>query len=104
MTLHLVDGGRALHGPEVAGVPRPDRVPLDATWRHDPADPVPSLEGEAVDGWFRQPDERLTHVRDDVLTYTSDSFREALDLAGPIAAEPRRVGAVRRLPRDGEAE
>ena len=88
MTLHLVDGGRASHGPEGGGLsPRPDRVPVDARWRHDPADPVPSLEGEAVDGWFRQPDERLTHVRDDVLTYTSDPYRAPLDLAGPIAAE-----------------
>ena len=33
---------------------------------------VPSLEGEAVDGWFRRPDERFTQVRDDVLTFTSD--------------------------------
>ena len=88
MTLHLVDGGRATHGPEGGGLSRrPDRVPIDTTWLHDPADPVPSLEGEALDGWFHQPDERLTHVRDDVLTYTSDPYRTALDLAGPIAAE-----------------
>jgi uncharacterized protein len=88
MTLHLVDGGRAVHGPEGGGLSsRPDRVPVDARWRHDPADPVPSLEGEAVDGWFRQPDERLTHVRDDVLTFTSDPYRKPLDLAGPVVAE-----------------
>ena len=49
MTLHLVDGGRASHGPEGGGLSsRPDRVPIDATWRHDPADPVPALEGEAL--------------------------------------------------------
>ena len=88
MTLHLVDGGRASRGPEGGGLSvRPDRVPVEATWRHDPADPVPALEGEALDGWFHQPDERLTHVRDDVLTYTSDPYRESLDLAGPITAD-----------------
>jgi putative CocE/NonD family hydrolase len=45
------------------------------------------MEGEAVDGWFRRPDERLTQVRDDVVTFTSDPWREPLDLAGPITAE-----------------
>jgi putative CocE/NonD family hydrolase len=47
---------------------------------------VPSLEGEAVEGWFRRPDERLTQVREDVLTFTSDVAREPLDLAGPVQA------------------
>ena len=66
---------------------RPDHIPLEARWRHDPGDLVPSLEGEAIDGWFRRPDERLTQVRDDVITFTSDPAREPLDLAGPVTAE-----------------
>ena len=66
---------------------RPDHIPIEARWRHDPRDLVPSLEGEAVEGWFRRPDERLTQVRDDVLTFTSDAAREPLDLAGPITAD-----------------
>ena len=57
------------------------------------------MEGEAVEGWFRRPDERLTQVRDDVLTFTSDAVREPLDLAGPVTADlavwaPRAGGHV----------
>ena len=61
---------------------RPDRIPVEARWRHDPRTSCPSLEGEAVDGWFRPPDERLTQVRDDVLTFTSER--------SPRTARPRR--------------
>ena len=86
-TLNLVDGGQARRGPEGGGLsPRPDRVPVEARWRNDPANLVPALEGEAVDGWFRRPDERRTQVRDDVLTFTTSAFREPLDLAGPVIA------------------
>ena len=87
MTLHLVDGGHAGRGPEGGGLsPRPDRIPVSARWRHDPADLVPSLEGDAVDGWFRRPDERQTQVRPDVLTFTSDAARSPIDLVGPVTA------------------
>lgn len=87
LTLHLVDAGQARRGPEGGGLSaRADRVPVEARWRHDPADLVPALEGEAIDGWFRRPDERHAQVRDDVLTFTSDVFREPLDLAGPVIA------------------
>jgi uncharacterized protein len=85
---HLVDGGQAHRGPEGGGLSlRPDRIPVGARWRHDPAAPVPALEGEAVEGWFRRPDERHTQVRDDVLTFTSEAVREPLDLAGPVVAQ-----------------
>jgi putative CocE/NonD family hydrolase len=87
-TLHLTDAGRAHRGPEGGGLSsRADRIPVDARWQHDPSDPVPALEGEAVDGWFRRPDERLTQVRDDVLTFTSEARRADFDLAGPVVAE-----------------
>lgn len=88
LTLHLVDGGQARRGPEGGGLARrPDRIPIAVAWRHDPADPVPALEGEAMDGWFHRPDDRVTQVRDDVLTFTSDAFRRPLDLTGPVVAE-----------------
>ncbi len=87
-TLHLVDGGQARRGPEGGALSvRADRVPVAASWRHDPADPVPALEGETLDGWFHRPDDRVTQVRDDVLTFTSEPFRGPLDLAGPVVAE-----------------
>jgi uncharacterized protein len=85
---HLADGGHAHRGPEGGSLAvRPDSVPVEARWRHDARNLVPSLEGEAVEGWFRPPDERLTQVRDDVLTFTSDAIREPMDLAGPIRAD-----------------
>ncbi len=88
LRLYLADPGRAHLGPEGGSLSTsPDRMPLGAQWHHDPRDLVPSLEGEAVEGWFRRPDERLTQVRDDVLTFTSDAAREPLDLAGPISAD-----------------
>ena len=86
--LFLADGGRARLGPEGGALAEvPDRIPVDARWVHDPQNLVPSLEGEAIAGWFHRPDERLTQVRDDVLTFTSDRLREPLDLAGPIVAD-----------------
>ena len=88
LLLHLVDGGRAHRGPEGGGLSaRPGHVPVEARWRHDPLHLVPALEGEAAGGFFRRPDERVTQVRDDVLTFTSDVFREHLDLAGPVVAD-----------------
>ena len=74
--LYLADAGRAHLGPEGGSLAaRPDHIPLAARWRHDPRSLVPSLEGEAAGGWFHAPDERLTQVRDDVLSFTSDVVR-----------------------------
>jgi len=87
LRLYLVDAGRAHLGPEGGSLfARPDHIPVEARWFHDPESLVPSLEGEAVDGWFRRPDERLTQIRDDVVTFSSGVVREPLDLAGPITA------------------
>jgi hypothetical protein len=87
LRLHLGDAGHAHRGPEGGSLSiRPDQIPMEARWRHDPRDLVPSLEGEPVEGWFRRPDERLTQVRDDVLTFTSEAARDPLDLAGPVRA------------------
>jgi putative CocE/NonD family hydrolase len=88
--LHLGDAELARRGPEGGSLaPRPDHLAVEARWQHDPRRLVPSLDGEAVGGLFHAPDERLTQVRDDVLTFTSDVAREPWDLAGPISADLR---------------
>ena len=86
--LFLVDAGRADRGPEGGSLStRPDHIPMEVSWRHDPRNLVPSMDGEAVEGWFRRPDERIVQVRDDVITFTSDAVSQPLDLAGPVTAE-----------------
>ncbi len=57
----------------------------DATgsWRHDPADPVPSLAPNPWSVLSAQPDERAVQSRADVLTFTSAELTAPLDLAGP---------------------
>ena len=88
LRLHLADAGRAHVGPEGGSLSiRADHLPLEARWRHDPRALVPSLEGDTAGGLFQTPDERLTQVREDVLTFTSDELRDPLDLAGPITAD-----------------
>ena len=88
LRLYLVDAGRAHRGPEGGALSsRPDRIPVEARWVHDARQLVPSTDGEALEGWFRRPDERLAQVRDDVITFTSDVMRVALDLAGPVTAD-----------------
>jgi uncharacterized protein len=87
LSFHLVDGGQAGRGPEGGGLAaRPDRIPINARWRHDPSNLVPALEGEAIGGWFHRPDERQTQSRPDVVTFTSDAAGEPIDLAGPVTA------------------
>lgn len=86
--LYLADAERAGRGPEGGSLStRPDHLSVEARWPHDPERLVPSLDGEAAEGWFHAPDERATQVRDDVLTFTTDVAREPLDLAGPVTAE-----------------
>lgn len=83
--LYLVDGDRALDGPEGGGLsPHPDPSLQQVTWVHDPARPVPDL---IADPWSLEPglpDERDVEVRDDVATFTSDELRAVLVIAGPV--------------------
>lgn len=86
--LHLADAELARRGPEGGSLSsRPDHLSVEARWQHDPDHLVPSLEGDAAAGLFHAPDERMTQVRDDVLTFTSEAAREPLDLAGPVTAD-----------------
>lgn len=86
LRLHLADGGRARTGPEGGSLwTRRDALGGAVRWDHDPAAPVPSLEGDIAAHRLRRPDEREVQVRDDVLTFTGAPLRADLDLAGPAA-------------------
>ncbi len=88
-TFYLSSGGRAnsLAGDGALGVSAPDADRPDA-FSYDPANPVLSYGGNvcctgtAVQaGSF---DQRRMEARDDILVYTSEPFKEAAEVSGPI--------------------
>ncbi len=89
MTLFLSSGGRAntLNGDGLlsAAVPVVDRPD---SFAYDPMNPVPSYGGNVcctgnaiTAGSF---DQRKNEQREDVLVYTSEPFRDGIELTGPI--------------------
>jgi hypothetical protein len=55
-------------------------------YTYDPADPTPSVGGTSTLGGGPK-DNRALERRPDVLTYTSEPLRSALEIAGPVTAE-----------------
>jgi putative CocE/NonD family hydrolase len=89
MTLYLASGGRAnsLNGDGALTLTPPASDTPDE-FVYDPRNPVPSVggnvccTGNAVQaGSF---DQRQNEARPDVLVYTSEPFKEGLELSGPI--------------------
>ncbi len=89
MTFYLSSGGRAnsLYGDGVLAVAPPANNSPDV-FMYDPLNPVVSYggnvccTGNAIDaGSF---DQRRMEARSDVLVYTSEPFKEGLELSGPI--------------------
>jgi uncharacterized protein len=67
----------------------PDAEPGDAapeTFVYDPADPTPSAGGPLLYPPGKQVDNADIEARPDVLTYTSETVRDDLDLVGPVSA------------------
>jgi uncharacterized protein len=83
-TLFLADGGRLIdERPSAAGADR---------YRHDPADPVPTLGGRHLHWGFPESgpvDQRPVEDRDDVLVYTTAPLRRALTVIGRVRAQLR---------------
>ena len=96
--------GRAHRGPE-GGPSRRGRTA--SPWRRVGGtirdSSCQALEGEALEGWFRRPDERLTQVREDVLTFTSDACARTARPRRARHGRPRPSGIGRRRPRHGQA-
>jgi putative CocE/NonD family hydrolase len=72
-----------------AGSLSPDAEPGEAapeTFVYDPADPTPSAGGPLLYPPGKQVDNADIEARPDVLTYTSETVRDDLDLVGPVSA------------------
>jgi hypothetical protein len=89
MTLYLSSGGSAnsLNGDGALAAAPPD-VDKPDTFTYDPMNPVPSYGGNVcctgtaiTAGSF---DQRKMEARADVLVYTSEPFKEGLEVSGPI--------------------
>ncbi|MGH3913135.1 MAG: CocE/NonD family hydrolase [Pseudonocardiaceae bacterium] len=78
---HLHPNGRLASTPATPS--EPDR------YCYDPADPTPAVGGamENWDGAAGAKDNRKLEQRDDVLTYTSDTLPDDLEVIGPVNAE-----------------
>jgi putative CocE/NonD family hydrolase len=91
MTLYLASGGKANtldgDGALSAGSPGADKPD---TFTYDPMNPVPSYggnvccTGNAVSGGAF--DQRKMEARPDILVYTSEPLKEAIEASGPIEA------------------
>ncbi|MEO3756536.1 CocE/NonD family hydrolase [Streptomyces sp. B6B3] len=62
-----------------------DSAPL-ASFRHDPADPTPSVGGPLLSPKAGPRDNTALESRDDVLTFTGPPLTEPVDLLGPVTA------------------
>jgi hypothetical protein len=74
------DGGLLPSGPRTG----------DVSWRHDPADPVPTRGGRTLQGGLPMAgpvDQRINESRPDVLVWTSEPLDEDLTVIGTISAE-----------------
>jgi putative CocE/NonD family hydrolase len=72
-----------------AGSLSPDAEPGEAapeTFVYDPTDPTPSAGGPLLYPPGKQVDNADIEARPDVLTYTSETVRDDLDLVGPVSA------------------
>ena len=92
MTFHLSSGGRAnsLTGDGQLTTAPPDADAPD-TFTYDPMNPVPSYGGNVcctgnaiTAGSF---DQRKMESRHDILVYTSEPFKDGLEMSGPIVAD-----------------
>lgn len=84
---YLRSGGRAnsLHGDGRLALEPPGAEPPDR-YRYDPAHPTPFLTEPSFAQLGAAEDYRPVERRDDVLVYTSEPFREATAICGPLRA------------------
>jgi len=87
MRLYLASAGRATAGVEGGALAATSSARRESVrWVHDPERLVPSALLDAFSQIKEWPDECEIEGRDDVLTFTGEPQRAALDLAGPLSA------------------
>jgi putative CocE/NonD family hydrolase len=74
------EGGILAFGPLPAGT---------ATWKHDPLNPVPTVERDLWRPLLSGVDQSRIHERDDVATFTSLPFDHEVTFAGPVRLHSR---------------
>lgn len=81
--LHSQGAANSLHGDGQLGLVAPVQEPAD-TYVYDPRDPVPTRGGNTLVIPLGVYDQRPVEERRDVLCYTSEPLREALEVTGPL--------------------
>lgn len=81
------DGTLATETPESALASSAASAPTIGAFRHDPADPTPSLGGAGLGRASGIRDNRRLEERSDVLVFTTAPLSEAIDVIGPVAAD-----------------
>ncbi|OXM72897.1 MULTISPECIES: CocE/NonD family hydrolase [Amycolatopsis] len=86
ITLYPSDA-TAARGKAPGGDLGPDRpaAGVEATWKHDPTGPVPSLAPDPFAYLLFHPDQRGNLDRPDVLVFGGPPLAEPLDLVGPVS-------------------
>ena len=75
-----------LHGNRGLGPEQPDAAAPD-TYRYDPADPTPMVGGVVLGPGGGSVDNRRLEARGDVLTYTSATLHEDVEVIGDVSVE-----------------
>lgn len=86
--LHSEGGANTLHGNGRLSFVPPEAEPCD-TYLYDPANPAPLDVAADPENPYAAviQDQRINEAREDILVYTTDVLKEALELVGPVQAQ-----------------
>ncbi|MFT5030290.1 MAG: putative CocE/NonD family hydrolase [Candidatus Binatia bacterium] len=85
--LHSAGAANSLNGDGALKATRPSGAEKSDTYQYDPNDPVPTAGGNNLGGAPAGPfDQTKVEQREDVLVYTSEPLKEAVEVTGPVKA------------------
>lgn len=88
--LHSSGSANTRHGDGTLSVDAPAATSESDSFRYDPAHPVPTVGGKTLMPTIQRAgifDRAAVEERSDVLCFTSDRLREAIEVAGPVSVE-----------------